>query len=249
RAEDPASLAELLTESPSQDPRSWLVLDDYQHLMASSEAETLVASLVDSHKAFVFIASRRRPSWASARPLVYGELREIPRELLAMTPNEAAEVLKERGFQAQKLIAAADGWPAVIGLAARSGLRSVPTDKLPPQLYDFFAQELYEAATPSVRRDLHRLAILPAVTNRHLRLIFGERADSVVHELIRLGFLTSSIQSSGDGEESASLHPLVRDFLADKIAALPEGPVRAEAKEVTQTLSNASAWDAAFDVI
>src|SRR5262249_8052704 len=143
----------------------------------------------------------------------------------------------------------ADGWPAVIGLAARSELRSVPTDKLAPQLYDFFAQELYEAAEPSVRRDLHRLAMIPSITGRHLRLIYRDRTDAVVEELVRLGFLTTSVQQSDAGEASVSLHPLVRDFLVDKLAALPEAPVRVEASEVAQILCGASAWDASFDVI
>src|SRR5262249_25447912 len=62
--ENPNALAQLLIETLAQDQGSWLVLDDYHEIMGSSEAERLVADLVDSQKVLILIASRRRPTWA-----------------------------------------------------------------------------------------------------------------------------------------------------------------------------------------
>jgi ATP/maltotriose-dependent transcriptional regulator MalT len=247
---NPAALAELLIDASSPAPdEACLVLDDYHYLRHSEPAEQLVGQMVSSQRFRVLVATRRRPSWATARRLLYGELYEIPRALLAMTENEAAEVLKNKGPQARTLIEIADGWPAVIGLAAKSDILSLPTDKLAPQLYDFFAQELYQAAPQDVQRDLHRLSMIPSTSNDHLRLVFPDRADSVVDELTRLGFLTSSSDRTFGNETSVDLHPLVRDFVADKVADLPKHVVEAEAREVAQLLSDSSAWDDSFAVI
>jgi ATP/maltotriose-dependent transcriptional regulator MalT len=246
-SEDPATLAEILAAATNERLDAWFVLDDYHHLMQSGPAEQLIAQLVDSRTVRMLVASRRRPSWAAARKLLYGEIEEIPRSLLAMTEAEAAEVLKANDSQAEGLIARAEGWPAVIGLAARSGRRFVP-DGITHHLYDFFAQELYESATEGLRRDLHRLSILPSTTAEHLHLIFGERTDEVVTELLRLGFLTASQDASGVGN-SVDLHPLIRDFLADKLLARARKVVETEASEIARLLCDSCAWDDAFLVI
>ncbi|MFY9580638.1 MAG: LuxR C-terminal-related transcriptional regulator [Gaiellaceae bacterium] len=249
-SEDPATLAEILAGAQREVRReSWIILDDYHHLMRSGPAEQLIAQLVGLRSVRMLIASRRRPSWAAARKLLYGEIEEIPRSLLAMTRTEAAEVLQEKSPTARSVIEMAEGWPAVLGLAARSENRSLPREGLALHLYDFFAQELYESATDRVRRDLHRLAILPSTTNAHIRLIFGERTDRVVDELLRLGFLTASHQQSVDFETAVDLHPLIRDFIGKKLAALPKHDVGAEATEIAQLLCDSSAWDEAFAVI
>ena len=248
--QDPEMLAELLTEiAPQMRDEAWLILDDYHHVMQSGPAEELIEQTIESCKIRLLIASRRRPSWASARKLLYGELDEIPRALLAMTNREATDVLQNKGAQARAVIETAGGWPAVIGLAARSESLLPPMGKLAAELYDFFAQELYEAAPTNIRRDLHRLAMVPSSTNSHIQLLFGARADSVVDELIRLGFLTSSTDRLSGSERLVDLHPLVRDFVADKIAVLPPLEVEAEAREVAELLCASAAWDDVFFII
>src|SRR3989442_14509128 len=67
----------------------------------------------------LFLTSRRRPSWITARQILYGEVVEIGRSALAMTPEEAALVLEANNAQTLPgLVSIAEGWPAVIGLAA-----------------------------------------------------------------------------------------------------------------------------------
>src|SRR5439155_25836716 len=128
----------------------------------------------------------------------------------------------------------AEGWPAVIGLAARSGRRFLPPAGITLHLYDFFAQELYDSANESLQRDLHRLSILPSTTSELLRLIFSDRADEVVTELLRLGFLTPSRQETIALETSVDLHPLIREFVAEKLSSCPRTVVEAEASEIAR---------------
>ena len=57
----------------------WLILDDYHEISSSPEAEELIATLERDGGARVLIASRVRPSWASGRRFVYGEILEVGR--------------------------------------------------------------------------------------------------------------------------------------------------------------------------
>src|SRR5918996_924830 len=116
-------LAELLGEDLESWPQdAWLVLDDYQEIGATDDAERFVEELMASSPVQLLIASRQRPSWITARRILYGEILELNQTELAMDGHEAAEVLTERNAaSASGLVALANGWPAVIGLASVSG--------------------------------------------------------------------------------------------------------------------------------
>jgi len=79
----------------------------------------------------VLVTARRRPKWASARRILYGEITEIDRGQLAMTTDEAALVLDGRTTeQVHALVQQAEGWPALIGLAALSTTHELPTERV-----------------------------------------------------------------------------------------------------------------------
>ena len=127
-AENVEVLAEILGEDLAAWPTdAWLVLDDYQELAEAEDAERSVAALVDISPIQLLVASRQRPSWASARTILYGETLELDQAALAMNPDEAADVLAGRsGPSASGLVELANGWPAVIGLA---GVSTAEIDK------------------------------------------------------------------------------------------------------------------------
>ena len=69
-----------------------------------------------------------------------------------MDHDEAAAVLAHRkDAPAAGLVALAEGWPAVIGLAALTDELDLPEGSLPDALYEYFAEELYQAAAPAVQ--------------------------------------------------------------------------------------------------
>ena len=108
-----ASLAERLERAKAE----WLFIDDYHELLGSPEAEEFIELLQHDTTTRFVIASRQRPKWARSRRVVYGEIAEIGREVLAMTDSESAELL---GSKAASLALAkqSEGWPAVLALAA-----------------------------------------------------------------------------------------------------------------------------------
>src|ERR671924_234335 len=67
-------LAEDLAEWPDD---AWLAIDDYQFAMDSAAAEQFVDTLATDAPLRLLVTTRRRPTWASARRRLYGEVVEF----------------------------------------------------------------------------------------------------------------------------------------------------------------------------
>ena len=90
---DPLMLARMLASDLSNwPPDAWLVLEDYHHA-AGPPAESLIETLVLETRLNVLLLARRRPTWASSRRILYGEISELSRPHLAMNESEALELL------------------------------------------------------------------------------------------------------------------------------------------------------------
>lgn len=235
-------LAELFVEDLADWPDDlWLVFDDYQFAMEAQAPERFIDLLIRKSPMKVLLTSRKRPTWATARRLLYGELYEIGRTELAMDHDEAASVLAHRkDTPAAGLVALAEGWPAVIGLAALTPERELPEGALPQALYDYLAEELYQAATPDVQRGLSKLALAPSLAEGIPEFLLGKQAPLVVKEGIRLGFLTPR---SG----TVDFHPLLRAFLATRVVELPAATD--DADRLARHLASTGRWDDAFSVL
>ena len=167
-------LAELLAEDLEAWPRdAWLAIDDYQFAMDAEAAERFVEHLTALAPIRLFVTSRNRPTWATARRILYAEIFEVDRDSLAMSDEEAMEVLALRGPPATDLVERAEGWPAVIGLAALMENLKLPQDDLPTKLYDYFAEEVYLQAEPAVRWGLCQLALAPMINTDLAEHLFG----------------------------------------------------------------------------
>lgn len=245
---DPEREATLLGEMLAEDlgdwpDGGWVVIDDYQHLAASTASERFVATIVERSPVRVLIASRVRPSWVAAKSILDGSALEIPQTALAMNADEVEQVLDGgRTELTSGLVALAGGWPALVGLAGMTpDVRDVDA-VLPETLYDHFMDELYRGLEPSVRSDLELLASMPLVERELVATLFGaERAQQLVGEALALGLL----DERGD---HLVFHPLVEEFLEKRLRA----EKRLEAADAFET-----AWayytaqkepDAAFDL-
>src|SRR4051812_25425224 len=83
------SLADALADWP---PDAWLAVDDYHLVAESEEVESLVDRLLTLAPVRLLVTTRRRPRWATARRLLYGDVVEVGRDELALTAEEAAAV-------------------------------------------------------------------------------------------------------------------------------------------------------------
>jgi len=141
---DPTSRVEKLAEVVARElsifPReSWLVVDDF-HLTMDAEAPSLFFERFEATTGMrILLTSRRRPSWVTARRLLYGEVYELGQSSLAMTEDEANRVLGESmNRSAGGLVALAEGWPAVIGLASFARA-AAPSGNAVPRRYCWHA--------------------------------------------------------------------------------------------------------------
>ncbi len=236
-------LADLFAKDLSAWPEdTWLVFDDYQFAMEARAPERFVDLLLRKSPVKLLLASRKRPAWASAKRLLYGEVYELGRNELAMDHDEAAAVLAHRkDGSAAGLVALAEGWPAVIGLAALTEDFPLPERRLPDGLYAYFAEELYQAAPPDVRRGLTRIALAPSLGAGVAEFLLGDHAAEVISEGVRLGFLSAR---SGTLE----LHPLLRTFLDTKTREhTHENEV--DARRLAGHLAEQGSWDDAFALV
>jgi DNA-binding CsgD family transcriptional regulator len=245
---DPEAEAVLLAEMLSKELAAWpadarFVIDDYQALAVSHACERFIGTLVRETPLRLLITSRKRPSWASSRLRLYGELLELRRDQLEMTPKEAAKVLSPIASEAQRaeLVQVCRGWPAILGLAARSQGSTLPKNALLRSLYDYFAEELYQDTSPELERFLCQIAAAPNVSKNLLERL-GPPAFELAADAERSGFLHSAGE---DGERS--LHPLLRSFLEQR---LEERSDRIELMdELAAALIADERWDDVWRVI
>jgi ATP/maltotriose-dependent transcriptional regulator MalT len=243
--EEAEGLAELLAEDLSDWPSdAWLAFDDYQFACDSAPAERFVERLIFSSPLRLLLAGRSRPNWATARRLLYGQIDELGRSLLAMSQDEARFALRARSVdETSGLLSLADGWPALIGLAAVTAELDIPGQGIPDELYSFFAEELYQAASPTTQEGLRPLSLIRSITLEFAKAIVGKGATAIIDESTKLGFF---LQQSREGLE---LHPLLRSFLVSKFN---EGHVDADRKVILRLVELLIAredWDHAFELI
>jgi ATP/maltotriose-dependent transcriptional regulator MalT len=220
--------------------KAWIVLDDYHNASATEHSDVLVERIVSDTSVQLLVTSRERPSWASTRRVLYGEILGLDQRHLTFTSAESRELL---GPNSEALEDVTHGWPAMVTLAARVG--SVPTKRseLPRDLYDFLAEELYQEAPLDVQRALLRLAVAPSLDDEVVDLTLGGEASmTTLSECVRLGFIQRERGATPE------MHPLIRSFLTEKLRAVKEADIRALPGRVGLELLTRRRWDDTFAV-
>jgi ATP/maltotriose-dependent transcriptional regulator MalT len=238
---DAAKLASMFAEgSGDRDPVSWLVIDDYQIVHGATGAETFVEHVVSGINARVLVTSRLRPSWVAPKDIVYGDVLEIDRTLLAMTEAEAREALGIGSDQGNSLIAHARGWPAVIGLAA--ALPSIRNQSdVPSALLEFLASEVFDNLEDAVKDALLCLSLSPSGSQSDVVALVGAGGEKAVEPAVVAGFFAPATP------DTSELHPLLRTFLRNRLSQTPSALQSAASKLVGLYLLQGR-WDDAFQV-
>jgi DNA-binding NarL/FixJ family response regulator len=155
-----------------------------------------------------------------------------------MTEDEVAQVLGPRADLAE-LALRAEGWPAVLGLAAALDSAAPLRSAMPEALHRYLAEELFQSAPEALRESLLTLALLPRLTTEFLASEFGERRNQIVRDAYRLGFITGDAQSE--------LHPLLREFLLSKLLEKPDVEERVRAA-INRSIA-AEEWEHALGLV
>ncbi len=220
-----------------------LVIDEWE-AAGTDEAEELLSMLVEGLRIRFLITTRTRPEWFTPRLEVYGEGLEIGVDALAMTDAEAALVVNAVGAVAgrARLMRTADGWPAVLGLAAMSGDVDFSSSRLLSQtLYDFLASELLAAATEETQAGLMQLAVASVTDVDVARRILGAAANGVMDDAVARGLVAVT------DHKSLSLHPLLRELLTRRFEDADE-ETREALLSRSRELFELRRWDEALCV-
>ena len=209
----PKALASAIMRTFATLSRDVLLVVDEWEAAGTAEAEELLSMLVEGLDIRFLITTRTRPDWFTPRLEMYGEGLEIGVDELSMTESEAARVLAAVGAVAgrARLMRTAEGWPAVLGLAAMSGDIDFTSNRhLSHTLYDFLASELLAAAKPETQTALMLLAVASVADLEVARTVLGAPADEVIRDAVGRGLLALTER------KALSLHPLLREMLIQR---------------------------------
>lgn len=137
------------------------------------------------------------------------------------------------------MIRRAQGWPAVLTLAAGLDANAPREDPLPTMLHRYVAEELYQSASLELQDGLITLALLPNLRAATVEQRLRADAEWLVDQAQGLGFVT--------GDDPLELHPLLREFLLSKLAEDPTAEARV--REAVAVALDASAWVFALDLV
>jgi LuxR family maltose regulon positive regulatory protein len=233
----PATLARAIAEALKSARAHCIFLDNYEVITESPECEDLVARLGAVAETHLLVASRVRPSWASSRQTIYGDVCEVARLDLAMTEDEVRKVVG-RSTTAARIASRAQGWAAVVGLAANVDSNVDPPMGLPQRLHRYLAEELLSRVPSELREDL----FAQALSGSGQASAQKPKAEPVADRLAALDAL-----GFGTGLEPFELHPLIEDFLLEKLIEEPDSPKRI--RQAIQDCLRDQKWERAISLV
>jgi ATP/maltotriose-dependent transcriptional regulator MalT len=240
----PAPLGRAIVRTFESLPRDVLLVMDEWESASTDEAEELLSMLVEGLEIRFLVTTRTRPDWFTPRLEVYGDGLEIGRDELAMTDDEATRVLAAVGAVAgrARLMRTADGWPAVLGLAALSGDVDFTSSRLLSHtLYDFLASELLATARDETQDALMLLAVASVTDIELARLLLATATDRVLGDALARGLLSLT------DRRALSMHPLLRELLIRRFDD-ESAETRASLLSRCRALFGARRWDEALCV-
>ncbi len=242
-ADDVEILAELFSDDVASWPKdAWLVIDDYQFAMDSAASERFVELFVQRTAVQVVLTSRLRPTWATARRILYGEVQEIERRQLAMEREEAMSVIGRDDENVAPSSHAHKGGQQSSALLRTRPSWIFPTRDFPRLFTSTSPKSCFSGLTPSFRSRSASFALPQSLRLGSCRSFSVKLTILQIESAVRLGVLQ-------EHEASYEIHPLLRSFLEAKLLSLDSDEVERLATLVIDHLISVGSWDDAYEVI
>lgn len=206
-----------------------LVIDDAEQLDGADVSRDLISELLRAEVPLlrIAVASRRPLDLRVAKRRAAGQLIELGAADLAFNGEECGAVLSARtgrdptSEQVSTVMEATEGWPLGIALAASVMGRDAAGDPgtlasltSTPDLHSYLSEELFASLDPELRDaaiDSSVPRVITPETARALNLPGDYRG-----RIERAGLLVRSI----DDGEAFAYHPLLREFLLERLREL-----------------------------
>jgi ATP/maltotriose-dependent transcriptional regulator MalT len=214
------------------DGELFLVLDGYEALADEAAFNEALAALLAYLPAAVHLVllSRVRPAFPTARLALEGALAEIDFEELRFDRAQVAEVVgRHAGAPAAPAVVEAllelnEGWPAGVLLAAKASGRldpgtldeSLDGGELERAVYPYLAEQVYARQSTEAQAFLKQSCCLDSLTTALAEAVTGAPdAGQLLAQLEAEGAFTFAVATGG----AYRVHPLLRRFLQDEVAA------------------------------
>jgi LuxR family transcriptional regulator, maltose regulon positive regulatory protein len=256
--QDERAFAWLRLDESDQDPvtlvrslglrdRSFVVVLDDAHLIAAGTLRALVIAVLKELPpgSILALASRTEPALPTGRLRAHRALVEVRTQDLAMTPAEAAILLRRAGLELElsavrTLASRTEGWPAALYLAALSlreqrdaqlGLSGYAGDD--HLLCEYFRDEFLAGLQPDMTRFLIRTSVLDHLSGPVCDAVLQRTGSALtLSQLARSNLLLRPVDPS---HERYRWHGLFRDALKAELR-------RSEPQVETRLQRRASAW-------
>lgn len=208
-------------------PPCVLVFDNYQDVPVDSPFHEIALaglSLLPEGISAVLM-SRSEPPPGLSRLRANGQMQVLGWSALTFDANEAESMFSLKGELLSKetrrrINVLTNGWAAGMVLlmedakTGEGGAIHVPGTGSRENIFDYFANEIFRKAEPSMRDILVKTAYLSAMTERAAERLSGSRdAGRILSEMVRNNYF---IYRHTGPEPAYEYHPLFKDFLRSR---------------------------------
>ncbi len=204
-----------------------LVLDNYQEVAPDQRLHEVVAITAEEapRDVTVIVVSRADPPAHYARLLANGNVELIEWDDLKLTPEETRTVASTRrgidGATAKILHERSGGWAAGLTLmlerARGGGAEPDAVDfKSREAVFDYFATQVFDQLSPSERRTLSHVAVLPTASAALAVALSGDDGAGVLLERLYRRHLFTDRRSAY--EPRYQFHALFQEFLLRRLS-------------------------------
>jgi len=249
-------------------PGTFVVFDNYQELSPDALLHQVIHDglAVLPEQVRVLIMSRRMPPALFARQRAHEKLVVLSWEDIRLRLEETGAIVRARAGKSfsRRVVAelhrAVAGWPAgltmLIEQLKAKGTNATDMALRPAEeVFNYFANEVFDRAESSLQQLLLKCAFLPKVTVRNAQALTGlEKAGTLLDNLSKAGYFTTPHVGP---EKMYEFHPLFRAFLMDRakghfkaekyhsllIQAAGLLEVSGQVEAAVQLLQQAEAWE------
>lgn len=209
-----------------------IVLDDFHVIDRRSPVVELVTGLVQHGNRSVplFIGSRVHLPFPTARLKATLEAAELTEEDLRFTPGEVLTYCKQMAgvelddASLDEVCRLTEGWPAALVLLAsavrrRGSLTAFLGGALPPDLFAYLAEEVYQSLDMEAQRFMEESSILDACSPALCDAVLTTRDSAAVIAAL----LNSNLLLTQLGPDSFRYHHLLQRFLQERLRLRDRG--------------------------
>ena len=206
----------------------YIVLDDLHNMKLDSKNEwvkeffnILFEDLPEN--IHIIIISRELPDFNYTFLLSKRRCFELSAMNLAFTNEEASELIKEiyhlncTETDINLLQSFVNGWVSGIHLVMQvygPEYKNLRKDKIPDNIFDFFASEIFDKSSNEIKDFLLKTAMLDSFDLNICNFLFGNNGELILHEILHKNIFVERVAFSND---TFYYHDLFKTFLINKI--------------------------------